>query len=145
MRRVVLLRGKRGPLDDEEAVGGDTERRAMMKSSPTSSFIMPEAEFLFQILVIALDTTAQFRDVDKSAPAQARGQGREPVFRGFRSSFRPFYQTPFLRPWRCPVIIAMRRAGAYGGEARRQGCVGSFSPGHAAPGTGGQIDRSLCR
>ena len=41
---------------------GDTERRVMMEASPTSSFIMPEAEFLFQVLVIALDAPAQFRD-----------------------------------------------------------------------------------
>jgi hypothetical protein len=40
-----------------------------------------------------------------------------------RLSFGPFDQTPFLGPWRRPVIIAMCRADAYGGEARRQGAL----------------------
>jgi hypothetical protein len=117
----------------------------MLEASPTSSFIMPKAEFLFQILIVALDAPTRLRDVDQSAPARARGQSGEPVFRGLRLSFGPFDQTPFLGPWRRPVIIAMCRADAYGGEARRQGGVGSHSPGHAAPGTGGQTARQLLR
>src|SRR6185437_12093511 len=71
-------------------------------------------------LIIALDAPTCFRDVDQRASAHARGQSGEPVFRGFRFAFWPFNQTPFLGPWRCPVIIAMCRADAYGGEARRQ-------------------------
>src|SRR3954464_2184711 len=117
----------------------------MMEASPTSPFIMPEAELLFEILVIALDAPSRFRDVDQRASAHTRGQGAEPVFRWFRLSFWPFDQTPFLRPWRCPVIIAMCRADAYGGEARCQRGIASLSPGHAAPGTGGQADRQFLR
>jgi hypothetical protein len=44
-----------------------------MEASPTSSFIMVETEFLFQVLVIALNASAQFRDVDQRASAHARG------------------------------------------------------------------------
>jgi hypothetical protein len=138
MRRVLLLRGKSGPLDN-------TECRVMLEASPTSSFIMPKAEFLFQILIVALDAPTRLRDVDQSAPARARGQSGEPVFRGFRLSFGPIDQTPFLRPGRCPIVIAMCGSNAYGGEARCQRGVGSLSPGHAAPGTGGQTARQLLR
>jgi hypothetical protein len=34
---------------------------------------MPEAEFLFQVLTIALDAPTRFRDVDQRASAHARG------------------------------------------------------------------------
>jgi hypothetical protein len=68
---------KRGPLDNEEAVGGDTERRVMMEASPTSSFIMSGSEFLFQILIMALNTPARFRHADhrKSPPEPSAGSG----------------------------------------------------------------------
>ncbi len=37
----------------------------MMEASPTSSFELSEAEFAFQLLVVALDAPAQLDEVDE--------------------------------------------------------------------------------
>ena len=50
----------------------------MMEAAPAASFVVPEAEFLFQVLVIALDPPAQFDKIDECPPGDAGRQGREP-------------------------------------------------------------------
>jgi hypothetical protein len=126
-------------------ISGGKWHRVVMEASPTSSFIVAETEFLFQVLVVTLDAPAQFRDVDQRASAHARGQSGQPVFCGPRLSFRPFDQTPFLWSWGCPVIIAMRRADTYGGKRRSKVCDASLTLGYASPGAGGQTDRQFFR
>ena len=55
--------GNRLPLGDQESIRGDAQRGVVMKSPPSSSFEMPEPEFLFELLIIALDAPTQLRQV----------------------------------------------------------------------------------
>src|SRR5215208_7859723 len=50
--------GKPRPLGDQEGIGGDAQRGMMMEATPAASLVVPEAEFLFQLLVIAFDAPA---------------------------------------------------------------------------------------
>ena len=45
----------------------------MVEASPSSAFVMAEAEFLLEVLVVALDTPTQFRETDQSAFANGAG------------------------------------------------------------------------
>ena len=50
---------------------------------------MPEAEFLFQLLVIALDPPTQFREIDQAIEGHVRGEGGQPVFGGLGLTLGP--------------------------------------------------------
>ncbi len=52
--------GKTGPLDHQEPVSGNAERGVMMESSPAAAFIMPQAQFLLQFLVVSLYDPTMF-------------------------------------------------------------------------------------
>ena len=80
----------------------------MMKAAPTASFVMAQAEFLFQFLVIAFDDPAMFGQVHQFPQTNVRRQGGQPVLGGFRFPGRPFDQQPLFRMWLRAPIIAMR-------------------------------------
>ena len=46
--------------ETQESVGCDAERHVMVKASPASTFIVIEAQFLLEFLIVALDPPAQF-------------------------------------------------------------------------------------
>jgi hypothetical protein len=64
-RRKRVLRGKGAAFGDQKAVGGNTERSMVVKAAPPAPFIIAEAQFLLEFLVIALDPPAQFGQVDQ--------------------------------------------------------------------------------
>ena len=43
---------------DQEAVGGDGQRRMMVKPAPAPTLVVAETELLLQVLVVALDAPA---------------------------------------------------------------------------------------
>src|SRR5258708_20128629 len=47
-------------LGDEKAVCRYAQRRVVVKAAPTASLEMPQAKFLLELLVITLNTPAQF-------------------------------------------------------------------------------------
>src|ERR1700730_10399876 len=47
-------------LGDEKAVCRYAQRRVVMKAAPAASLEMPQAKFLLELLVITLNTPAQF-------------------------------------------------------------------------------------
>ena len=61
----------------------------MVKATPTSTFVMAQAEFTFEFFVITFDTPAQFGIIDECGEGRVLGQGGKPVFRGSRLSLRP--------------------------------------------------------
>ena len=63
----ALPRGKKTPLGDEEAIGGDAQGGMMMKAAPAPALIMSKPEFLLQFLIVALNPPAQFCHRDKLA------------------------------------------------------------------------------
>ena len=77
----ALLRGKKTPLGDEEAIGGDAQGGMMMKAAPATALIVIEPDFLFQLLVIALNAPSA---LGGGHQILERGVGRqEPVWFGF--------------------------------------------------------------
>jgi hypothetical protein len=56
----ALPRGKKTPLGDEEAIGGDAQGGMMMEAAPATALIVIEPDFLFQLLVIALNAPSAF-------------------------------------------------------------------------------------
>jgi len=53
--------GNRRSFADEEAISDDAERCVMMEASPSSSLEMREAEFAFQLLLVAFDAPTKAR------------------------------------------------------------------------------------
>ena len=67
-----------------------------MEAAPAASFVMAEAEFLLQLLVVALDAPAQLGEIDQTLKADVLGQRGEPVLGRLGFSFGPLDQQPFL-------------------------------------------------
>lgn len=88
--------GNRLPLGDQEAVGGNAQCRVVMEAAPAAALVVPEAELLFQFLVVALDPPAQLGMVDQVGEANVLGQGRQPVLGRFGLVFGPRDQQPIL-------------------------------------------------
>ena len=91
MTRVLSSEGgDRTPFGDQESVGCDAERHVMVKASPASTFIVIEAQFLLEFLIVALDPPAQFGSFHEPREGCIRRQGREPVFGRRAFVLRPF-------------------------------------------------------
>ena len=51
-----------------------------MEAPPATAFIVAEADFLLEVVIIALDAPAQLGDVDKAAERHVLVDGCEPEF-----------------------------------------------------------------
>ena len=51
----------------------------MMKAAPPAPFIITEAEFLLELLIIALDPPSQLCQVDQAIEGNVLGQGESPA------------------------------------------------------------------
>src|SRR4051794_14280583 len=100
----------------------------MMKAAPAASLVVPEAEFLFQLLVIALDPPAQFGQIDQALERYVWRDGGQPVFGGLGLTLGPFDQQPFLVPRLGSPLVTMRRSHPNPGKARDQRSCGSLAP-----------------
>ena len=90
----------------------------MMETAPTASFVVAQAEFLFQFLVIPFDDAAMFGQVHEFHQDDIGRKSGQPVFGWFRFPGWPFDQQPFFQMrFRSPVV-AMRGAHPQGGKAR---------------------------
>lgn len=69
-----------------------------MEAAPPSPFVVAKAEFLFEVLIVALNTPSQLRQVDHRPARRGSGQGAQPVFRGFWLTGRPLDEAPLLSP-----------------------------------------------
>ena len=69
----------------------------MVKPAPASSFVMPQAELLFQLLVIAFDDPALLGQPHQIAKLGVGRQSREPILGGFGFCPRPLDQQPFFQ------------------------------------------------
>jgi len=135
--------GKTVPLDHQEPISCDAQRGVMVEPAPVAAFKVPQAQLLFQLLVIPFDDPAVFGHLDQIFELGVQRQRRNPVLRGFRFPSRPFDQQPLFRVWLRLPIIAMRRAYANGGKARSQLPVCSFTPSDFLEDAGGQLHRQL--
>jgi len=127
----------RDALREEEGVGGDTQRGVVMKAAPTATLKVAEAEFLFELLVIALDAPAQFGDAHQFLERGGGGQGTQEVFCRFRFATRPLDQQPLFGVGRDAQVVALCTAHPQRGKARGQGFIGAVAPSHGRRAVGG--------
>src|SRR5215211_8120211 len=104
-----------------------------MEAAPAAALVMPEPEFLLEVLVVALDPPAQHREVDERREGDLFRQRREPILRWLRLAVRPLDQQPFLRTRLRQGLIAMRRAHAPASKARAQHRVRARAPSDLGP------------
>src|SRR4051795_464341 len=79
----ALPRGKKTPLGDEEAIGGDAQGGMMMKAAPAPALIVIEPDFLFQFFVIALNAPSALGGGHQIRERGVGWQGGQPVWLGF--------------------------------------------------------------
>ena len=56
--------GKTVPLSHQEPIGGDAERRMVVKAAPAAPFVVSQSQFLLEFLVVALNDPALFGQSD---------------------------------------------------------------------------------
>src|SRR5712671_916039 len=111
----------------------------MMEAAPAAALIVAEADFLLEVVIIALDAPAQLGEIDEAAERHVAVDGCEPEFGGCGLVLGPFDEqrlfgeTCFAPDW--------RGAYAHTGKARLQLLVRAFPPRDGAPGVLGQAER----
>src|SRR5260370_5943014 len=103
----------------------------MMEALPATALIMAEADFLLEVVIIALDAPARLGEIDEAAERHVAVDGCEPEFGGRGLALRPFdEQRLFGEPGFAPD---RRNAHADAGKTRLQRLVSVFSPSDCAP------------
>jgi hypothetical protein len=88
----MVLRGNALPFGDQEAVGCDCQCSVVMETRPAAALIAPEADFLLEVLIIALDAPAHLGEIDKAAERHVRVDGCEPGLGGSGVALGPLYR-----------------------------------------------------
>ena len=75
----------------------------MMEAAPAASLVVSKAQFLFQLLIIALDPPAQLGQSDQAIEPLCQGVGARPAWAAtclgtIRNSVRDWAVEP-IRPW----------------------------------------------
>src|SRR3954470_22801348 len=110
--------GKSRPLGDQKAISRDAQRGVMVEAAPAAALVVPEPDFLLEILVVPLDPPAQLSQVDHLLEADLLRQGRQPVLRRLRLALGPLDQQPFLLARRAQLGVGVRGAHPGPGKAR---------------------------
>ena len=131
-------RGKNGPFGHQEPIGRDAQGGVMMKPAPVATFIMTQAELLFQFLVVAFDDPAVFGAMHEFFQTGIVSEIGKPVFGGLGCAAGPLDQHSLFDEGRPVPAVALCGADASGGEARGQAVAGALAPTHLTPVFGGQ-------
>src|SRR5829696_4350613 len=105
----------------------------VVEAAPAAALVVPEPEFLLELLVIALDAPPELGEFDQALEADVLGQGREPVLGGLLLAFRPLDHEPFLRARFAQPVIAMSGAHAHPCEARGEPIGDALAPSDLSP------------
>src|SRR5215471_12892461 len=111
----------------------------MMEALPAAALIMPEANFLLEVVIVALDAPPQFGEIGEAAERHVGVNGCEPIFGGLGLALGPFDEQCLLGE----TCFASDRRNTYAhtGKARLQLHVGALPPRDGAPGVFGQAER----
>src|SRR4051794_39502461 len=104
-----------------------------METAPAAPLIVPQSEFLLELLVVALDAPPELGEFDQAHEADVLRQGREPVLGGLLLAFRPLDQEPFLRARLIQPVIAMSASHPHPREARGEAIGCTLAPGDLGP------------
>src|SRR3954449_5987085 len=113
----------------------------MVEAAPAASLVVSQAQFLFELLIIALDPPAQFGQIDQAIEGHVRREGGKPVFGRLSITLGPFDQQPFLIPRLGPPRVAMRRPHPNPSKTRGQRSRASLAPRDRLPAGLGQPER----
>ena len=81
----------------------------VVKTAPSAPLIIAEAEFLLQLLIIALDPPCNLAKSTKASKVMSSGLSGKPILGRLAFSFRPLDQQPFFGAQLAQFVIAMRR------------------------------------
>ena len=112
----------------------------VVKASPASSFIVTEAKFLLEFLIVALESASAFWRLPTSIfEVRHRPARSESQYIG-RCAFalRPFDKQPFFRIGLRAPVVAMRGPHSQAGEPGMQSFVDAFAPCDVTPCVGRQ-------
>src|ERR1700676_4540914 len=115
----------------------------MVKAAPASPFIMREAKFLLQLLVVPLNAPAHHRRVDPRAQRHRRRQVAQPIVHRLWLALGPLEHEPFFLAYFAAFPVSMRRAHSDRGKARAQRRIAALAPAHRVPSTGRQLRSQL--
>src|SRR5215210_5840458 len=110
--------GNPHPFGDQEAIGRHAQTGMVVEAAPATPLIVPEPEFLLELLVVAFDAPPELGEFNHALEANVLRQGREPVFGGLLLSLRPLDQEPFLRAQLAQPVIAMSGSHPHSCKAR---------------------------
>src|SRR5712671_7080313 len=105
----------------------------MVEAAPPAPFIITKAEFLLELLIIALDPPPQLCQVDQTIEGDILGQGGKPILGRLGFVFRPLDQKPLFSAHLAQQVIAMRRPHSPPGKARGAPIRGSLAPSDRLP------------
>src|SRR4051812_39401055 len=98
----------------------------VVEAAPAAALVVPEPQFLLELLVVAFDAPSELGEFDQAHEADVLRQGREPVFGGLLLAFRPLDQEPFRRARLIQPVIAM--SGSHPHPRKARGEPGRFPP-----------------
>src|SRR3954467_12291319 len=105
----------------------------MVEPAPAAALVVPEPEFLLELLVVAFDAPPELGEFDQALEADLLRQGREPVFGGLLLSLGPLDQKPFLRAQLAQPVIAMSGSHPHSCKARGEPIGCALAPGDLGP------------
>src|SRR5215210_3900762 len=124
--------GNSHPFGDQEAPGSHrphAQTGMVVEAAPAAPLVVPEPEFLLELLVIAFDAPPELGKFDHPLEANVLRQGREPVFGGLLFSLGPLDQEPFLRAQRAQPVVAMSGSPPHSCKARGEPVGCALAPG----------------
>src|SRR3954454_20930079 len=74
--------GNPHPFGDQEAIGRHAQTGMVVEAAPAAALVVPEPEFLLELLVVAFDAPPELGEFDHAREANVLRQGREPVLGG---------------------------------------------------------------
>src|SRR3954464_7953151 len=105
----------------------------VVEAAPAAALVVPEPQFLLELLVVALDAPPELGKFNQAREADVLRQGREPVFGGLLLAFRPLDQEPFLRARFAQPVIAMSGSDPHPCEARGELVGDALAPTDLGP------------
>src|SRR3954471_18999928 len=105
----------------------------MVETAPAAALVVPQSEFLLELLVIAFDAPPKLGEFNKARETNVLRQGREPVLGGLVLALRPLDQEPLLRARFAQPVIAMGGAHPHPREARGEAIGCTLAPGDLGP------------
>src|SRR3982751_2105771 len=105
----------------------------VVEAAPAAALVVPEPEFLLELLVVAFDAPPELGRFNKALETNVLRQGREPVLGGLPLAFRPLDHEPFLRARFAQPIVAMSGSHPHPCEARGEPIGAALAPSDLRP------------